>query len=297
MKKLLFLIGLFIFTSPVWATDYAYYFATGGSGSTCSEELPCDPTYAQTKLDAFSSSGNTLTLYFNRGDTWTLTSTGPAIDIDKSNVTVDAYGTGDLPIIDGQGIYPSTSSQNVYMISIGEGSGSNISNIYIKNIKIYNTHNTVSTDPGGGGIIFAGTSGGGYFTDTGSVENCEFEQLGWAAINIYRVPNSGGTSTAIKIENNFIDGVCWYPENAGVNGPQAINSNDGYSYGHEARYNVINLAHNEGIGAGGFSVVEYNSISDSDNPSIYFDPRSSSVNTTTDIRYNLIGMIARNPYF
>jgi hypothetical protein len=112
--------------------------------------------------------------------------------------------------------------------------------------------------------------------------------LGWLQFLIYRVPNPYGTTNSIRIENNYIHGTCWYPENSGTLGPQAICSNDGYSFGHEARYNVIDLANNEGIGAGGMAVVEYNLISNCDNPAIYFDASSSNDTKTCDIRYNLV---------
>jgi len=274
-----------ILIPSAFGTDYEKYFAAGGSGSTCSSGSPCAFSSINDEIDNdYTSSGNTLTIYLNSSDTWTLTS-NTGIQVDKANIMIDGetWGGGTRATIDGDGTYPNDKNYNV--ITIGGASASEtVSNITIKGVRIQNTHDTVSTDEGGSGIFFSGSQ---HFGNTALVTNCYIKDMGWAAINIYKVVNSGGSSTAIKIENNYIDGTGWYPENAGVTGPQAINSTSDSS-GHEARYNVIVMSHNEGIGVEGFSVVEYNTISNTDNPAIYYDPGSSTKNTTTTIRYNLI---------
>lgn len=297
MRKFLLAILIILSLSfPVFATDYTWYFsddATGdlGEGSDANNctttGTPCKSITKMNSLIAgMNNTTDTATLYLDRGDTWTLTS-NTGIRVTASNVIIDAYGTGAKPKIDGNASYPT--DENAYVISIGESyAGRNISNVSVKNIRIQNLHDGVSLVERGSGIIFDGAT---YFDDTGSVENCEFQGIGSKAIQIYRVPNPGGTATAIKIENNLIEDarIC---EGLGVasctSACQAINANDGYSYGHEARYNVIESSYGEGIGAGGFAVVEYNMITGCKNPSIYYDPRISSVATTTVIRYNLV---------
>jgi acyl-CoA thioesterase-1 len=279
---------------PPTTSTYNWYFSNSTGNDVTGNGTQASPWRSLAKLNAMLNTvvngTESASIYLRRGDTWILTSNSN-INIDKSNITIDAYGvTTAKPIIDGNGRYPNTTGISV--ISVGEESPVGISNVHVNNIRIQNTHDTVSTNQGGGGIIFAGTAVGGHFSGPGSVRNCEFYDLGWSAINIYGVPNSGGSSNAIKIENNYIHGTGWYPENAsaaGTNtkGPQAINGNH-RSYGHECRYNVIDLSHNEGIGATAFSIVEYNVVSNTDNPSIYFESKHTDETITSNIRYNLV---------
>ena len=229
---------------------------------------------------------DTATVYFKRGNRWIFTSNSDSIKINSPNVTLDAFGSGEKPVFDGNGQYPEgvTGSSVPYGYAISVGASAIASNISIKNLRIVNMYP-------GGGIIFSGSKAGKYFTGPGLIKGCEFENLGWAAINIYRVPNSGGAPTAIKIENNSMTKINEYVRQVKIRGwPQVINTNDGYSFGHECRRNVIYNNYGEGIGAQGFAIIEYNVISDSKAPSIYKDAgyTGDGSDFSNVIRYNLI---------
>ncbi|MCB2141157.1 hypothetical protein KQH27_00450 [bacterium] len=225
-----------------------------------------------------------ITILFKRGHTWNFTSDSDAICIRRSNVTLAAFGTGDNPILDGNGQYPSQTTSSGkpvgYAVKVGDSS-SLFSNVYIKNITIKNMY--------GGGVLFSGKSANN-FRGPGSVQNCEFFNIGIQAINLFEVPNSSGPSGAIKIENNHLDNINVYYKkiNETGNWPQAINTNNS-TYGHECRYNIVNNIWGEGIGGNGFDVVEYNIISDTRAPSIYLGTANRSGSEYSTIaRYNLI---------
>ena len=281
--------------SPVFGAAYTAYFADDGTDnivdtwdvSECTEGDPCNTFTEMNKaIQDFSSSGNTLTIYLNSADTWTLTS-NTGILIYRSNVTIDAetWGGGTRAIIDGNASYPN--DQNVFVINVGGASAyETVSNITIMGVRIQNVHDTSSSVERGGGIIFNGYQN---FGNTATVQNCQIVDMGSDSIRIYRVANSGGTSTAIKLENNLFDGARWYNHITGLgNAVQMISTNDGVSYGHEARYNVLKESHGEGFGALGFSVIEYNVISNTKNPAIYWEPYTGTFSVTSVIRYNLI---------
>jgi hypothetical protein len=223
-------------------------------------------------------------IFFKRGNKWVFSNDSDTILISRSNVTIDAYGTGAKPILDGNGKYPSTMSSSKqpvgYAIRVAGGLSGGFSNVYIKNMRIQNMYP-------GGGIIFSGDSIGN-FRGPGSVTDCEIEDIGWAGINLNEVPNTGGTANAILVERNYLNVVNEYPRLSSLGWwPQAINANNS-SYGHICRYNVINDVYGEGIGADGFDLVEYNIVSGTKGPAIYCDMqnRSGSIHSSI-LRYNL----------
>jgi hypothetical protein len=232
-------------------------------------------------LSALSSS-DTAVVYFKRDKIWTFTSNDDVINIRKSNVTLDAFGDGNKPVLDGNNQYPTgvTASGIPYRFAIivGEGAGQIVKNVSIRNLRIQNM------SPGGG-IKFSGTASSQYFQGPGEVKDCELFNIGWSGIAIYRVPNDQGPSGAIIIENNYLDKIMTYRRL----GSQGIQSNDGYSYGHECRYNRVERVNNSGIGAGGFRIVEYNMVSNCDGPSIYVDHATGGgLNFSQVVRYNFI---------
>ena len=111
IKRLLFSILLitFIFVSSIHAATYNYYFANSGGGSTCSINSPCATLkVAQNKINTAGSS-DTVNLYFNRGDTWSMNTAavsktsiyGLYVSSSSPIVNIDAFGSGDKPIFDG----------------------------------------------------------------------------------------------------------------------------------------------------------------------------------------------------
>ena len=227
----------------------------------------------------------TTSILFRRGKQWTLTSDSDCITVNKSNVTIDAFGSGAKPILDGKDKYPSQlSSANIPIgsaIKVGGGTAGAFTNVHINNLNFRNMYP-------GNGITFSGDNPGGNFRGPGSVRNCDFYNIGWTAAQIYQVPNTSGSAGAIKFEYNNIDGAALFPATQDyVDHPQALTSNGRYNSDHEARYNVIRRVKGEGIGATGMRVVEYNTISGCMAPSIYFDAWSNS-NANCVIRYNVI---------
>ena len=300
MKKFLFLLLVLIATGGnADATDYTWYFSDdaggnlsqGSDSNNCSLGSPCRSTSkAQSMINGITNGTDSAHVYFDRGDTWTISSFGTTVAVRRSNVTIDAYGTGAKPIFDGQNIYPSDNGAQTAVFSAGDSSsGATVTNVHFNNLDIRNLSNGVAnTDSKSIGVIFYGTSSGNYFTGPGSVRNCVISNVGWSGIGIYRVPNTLGSNYAITIEKNLIECTGWYAKILGGTGPQAINANDGYSCGHIARYNRVRNTHHEGIGARGFALIEYNVFIDNNNPAIYagFAQGSGSKFSST-IRYNL----------
>ena len=115
MKRLyLYIILLLIFLSTsAWGATYTAYFADDGTDdivgtwddTECTEGDPCNTlTEAQKVVDDLTSD-DTVTLYFARGDTWTIdTGQNNILTVDSSDpiVNIDAYGSGDRPIFDGE---------------------------------------------------------------------------------------------------------------------------------------------------------------------------------------------------
>lgn len=282
--SLIFLFGIF---DVVYAADYVKYVKADGNDNLSGDS---DATAWATlsKVESwiandYSATGNTATIKFNRGNTFKLTSSNRIMSIDKSNVTFDAYGSGELPVISGDGLYPDRYNA---MIDIGNDTGSTVTNVNIYNLKLYNSP--------GGGVFFAGSVAGDYFTGPGSVKYSEFNKLGTYAINIYGVENTLGTNYAIKIEHNVISetGEYWRSINKTDGGwPASIQTFSLRPFGHECRYNTLYNIWGEGIAANGFGVVEYNNVSDTISSPIYYSPTnypSASTNYNCIIRYNTV---------
>jgi len=285
MKKLIVLFILFLATAAN-ATTYNWYFSQDGNDSLPNDGSIGAPWQSLTKVDsqiASLTTGDVGNIFLRGGDTWTLTSNADCLAINKSNVTIDQYGTGKA-IIDGANAWPDNTDG--YIVDVGNATtpSATITGVYIKNLIIQNLGN-------GGGIIFKGTSTipNKGFVGPGSVEYCEFYRLGWTAAKIYGVPNNAGSAYAVKIEYNILNGINDYARESGSYWPQGIDTNNGWTYGHECRYNTVSDVHGEGIGATGFSIIEYNVVSDCKAPFIYSGyVRNSGTGNNSVVRYNLL---------
>jgi hypothetical protein len=264
-----------------WGATYNWYFSASAGNDSTGDGSEGSPWKTLAKVTSqiltMTNGTDTANIYLKRGDTWTLTSS-TGILIKRSNVTIDAYGAGDKPIISGNNAYPAFNS---YVIAVQGGTSGTFSNVSIKNIRVINTYP-------GGGVIFNGSSGQN-FRGPGLLQDCEFENIGHAPVNIYQVPNSYGSERAIKIERCTTEHSANYSRDGSIAyWPQAINTNGYGTHGHEARYNVIHDHYGEGIGAGGIDIVEYNVVSGTRTPSIYVDPRNNNFTTKKYIRYNIV---------
>lgn len=166
--------------SWAWGTDYTYYFDSTDGNDTTGSGSESTPWKSLSKINStiagFSSSGNTLTIKLQRGETWTLTSS-TGIIVNNSNVTLDAYGSGSRPILDGNNTQPSGLTGGGipygYAIKVGDGASAQVTGVYINNLRLQNMYP-------GGGIIFSGERTGynGKFVGPGAIRNCELENMG-----------------------------------------------------------------------------------------------------------------------
>ena len=300
MIKILFCLILLI-ASPCFAVDYSWYFSESTGHDTEGDGTQETPWKTINKINSqiltMTEGTDSATIYLKRGDTWTGALSTAWINVRKSNVTITAYGSGDKPILDGAGVTPEgVTGGDIpygYFIKVGNGTSATVTNVHVSNIRITNGYP-------GGGIQFSGADSTYNATGPGSVTNCELYDLGWSAIALYKIGNYGGSANAIKLENNSITTINEYCRvNAWTMGwPQAIQGNmSGSTYGHEARYNVISDVYGEGIGAQGFSVIEYNDISSTKAPGIYVSNGSgNSPDITTAVRYNIVWRNSSDSY-
>lgn len=97
------------------AATYNWYFSDDAAGNAAGNDTTGDGSIgnpwktlskAKTQIDT-AGSGDTVNLYFDRGDTWTvntllnLQTHGFEVESDNPIVNMDAYGSGDRPCIDG----------------------------------------------------------------------------------------------------------------------------------------------------------------------------------------------------
>jgi hypothetical protein len=284
--RLLSYILLFTFISivSVNAATINYYFANSGGGSICSQVSPCaNLSDAQTKIDSHSLS-DTVNLFFNRGDTWTI-STGKShiINVGSSDpvVNINAYGSGDKPIFDGN---VNDFSQ---VSKVGTGGYSFYYSVFyiakenssVKNIEIKRIY----------GTAIRATN---YFT----LANTYIHDIGYLAIG----PAADRSFTDSTIEYNLIHtAIQLYRFEKCPSWPGAIHlyADPGIGYNFQdnlVRYNVVYDVYGEGINAPG-STIEYNIVGDTSSIGIYPAPAGYDLANTV-IRYNFIISSSSNVY-
>jgi len=100
MKKILIGLIVLLVLLPVFASAATYYVSTTGSDTNPGTQVQPWKTIA--KVNALSFSPGDFIL-FKRGETWSETLIPPSSGSAGSPITFGAYGTGDLPTIDGSG--------------------------------------------------------------------------------------------------------------------------------------------------------------------------------------------------
>lgn len=99
-------IAASLLSAQLFAADY--YVRNGGNNSNSGLS---DAQAWATPLHAAANVGPNDTIYLKRGDSWTLTAT---IEIVDDGVTIDAYGSGALPYIDGNRLgWPAVSPTSI----------------------------------------------------------------------------------------------------------------------------------------------------------------------------------------
>jgi len=281
--RLLFYILLltFISISSVHAATYNYYFSNAGSGSTCSQASPCANLYdAKTKISAVSS-GDTVNLYFNRGDTWSVDTTakkachGLFIGPNDPIVNIDAYGSGNRPIFDG--LVSDFSTADAHNASTGPLFYSRFfefqrNSCSVKNVEMKRIY---------GHAIFLSPSD--YFT----LDSSYIHHFG-----------AGGISTALKtggsnikvINNTFYTGQeLWrYSLRSGWEAAIQLISNDELCDNNTIQYNVVYDIYGEGIQCPN-SLCEYNVVGNTASVAINAATHNWESRTTT-VRYNFVIM-------
>ena len=288
MKKLLYIILITLFALSASATDYYFANAPVGAGN-CTLGNACTTTMgsgsvAQAIIDNATEES---TLYFNKGDTWTVDSTanitthGLLIGSDDEIIHIDAYGAGDDPIFDGGVTDFSTADPH------DAGTGPLLwSNLFkfnkagcsVKNVEIKQMY---------GRAIETSASN---FTATGN----NIHHFGADAI-------SNGTSDCganILVESNLLyEGQQLYRYGLRAGWGAAISFQRSVSECEDTivRYNVVYDIYGEGIIIHD-GTVEYNFVGDTYSAGIYYNGTSVSNDNDILFRYNLVTSSSSGTY-
>ena len=282
MKRFILAMAFLLCFLPVGAgaTDYAKYVKTGGSDEAAGdadESAWASISRVNTFINTLTVSDN-ATIYLNRGNTFTVTAT---LTIAKGlAVILEAYGTGDRPIIDGAfwGGTPTAGQASSAYSTFFDNYG----------IKVDSTAGTVTIRD----IELKRVWGSGLLLNDSSVTvlRCYIHDTGSAGIN-----TGYGTNSFVFEQNHISDtNLLWLDYiTPGAGGwAQAINANNSSGVLPKftsCRYNVIANSYGEAIGtAGSGSTVEHNVIINFGTVGIYVDPRSNNMTGVTRVRHNLI---------
>ena len=288
-KVILFvLIVTFIYISPVNAKIYNYYFSTSGGGSACSQQSPCSTLAMAEKKGNAHGSGDTVNLYFKRGDIWkynTAQVSRDAIVVDLANspIHIDSYDSGPKPIFDGLVTnwddVPNHNDTNGpfrwhHFFSVRKANSS------IKNVDIRNCY--------GRGITLK-DYGGNNFTLSG----CSIHNVGDAAI---LSDPSTDLINSIFVNNEFyglvelykVRGEISYGARYGVGIALTPSWGTYKVYNNIFAHNVVYNSASEGIELHN-SLIEYNIFGDTSSCAIDTAPQTAdTAGYTTTVRYNLI---------
>ena len=295
--KRLLILALLLIAVPCWGATYNFYFSnTGTDTPDGSPSTSCNATdnacttitHVNTVVD-YADSGDTVYLYFNRGDTWsydTRTLDGSpeyALGVVVTDPTVhfDAYGSGALPIFDG--LEDHTSADN----SVCGGSAPcqytqffrfEKENCSISNLEIVNTY--------GHAIRLGGATDD---ADGFTLDHVTAHNIGR---NVITVTSGLGIENAIARYNTIYETskLRESGDYAGWGGAIGFTAS-GYGSASMCKNNIVqyNLLydnHGEAINAPN-SVVEYNVIGDSYSVAINIAQHDFDALTSV-VRYNFI---------
>ncbi len=276
------------------AATYNWYFSDDAAGNAAGNDTTGDGSEAkpwktlskaQSQIDSVNS-GDTVNLYFDRGDTWSYNSAqvskrvtyGIEIGTDDPIVNINAYGSGDKPAFDG--LVSNFSSVPVHNQSNGplkwntffqfQRADCSVTNVEIK--RVYGIGIALKDD---GGLRF--TLSYSYIHDFGSValdtdttgsftlEDCvaEYNTM-HTGQELYRYSKMSGWGPAIDFNDSS----------------ETVDDNI-------ARYNVIYNIYGEGINNMN-GITEYNVIGDTRSIAINTSNHANDALAGTIVRYNLI---------
>ena len=301
MRLIIYILLLtFLSISSLHAATYNYYFSDDAAGNPAGNDTLGDGSQgnpwktlskAQSAINALGS-GDTANLYFDRGDTWAIsTGQGRNFTVDNSDpiVNIDAYGSGDRPIFDGgitdfsavavsgTGGYYFYNEVFVFQRNNCSMANVEIKRIYGNAIRIGSASNT--------------SHKGDYFTLSDSLIH-SFGYCGIAA---------GGKTGASNctIERNTIHTGQELYKNSKVGfwggGINLYGESFYPSLNYLIRHNVVYDIYGEGIQMGGGGVIEYNIVGDTGSVGIYPIPTLHDAYDTV-VRYNFVIMSNSNDY-
>ena len=260
-----------------WAREeatYSFYFSDDATGNAAGTDTAVDITHCQgpagtaggtcktlahaQAMVGFADPADTVTLYFDRTDTWTydtaqVNTTTFALEIASTDpvVIIDAYGEGAKPVFDGLVADFDSGDAPTHNAVTGPERWNSFfkirrSNCSIKNIEITQVY--------GHGIRSIGDG-----SNTLSVEYCDINKFGTSAVSM-----DGPASGNIIKHNTFHTGqqLMRFGKSGGswTAAIQAQDQTSAYS-GNQAMYNVIYDIYGEGINLlNGLS--EYNVVGD-----------------------------------
>ena len=228
--KILIFIFVFCLSSSALATDYYVSFSTGADTNAGTEVAPFKyaPGMVGCSNNCVTCEDNLTggdTVYLKKGDTWT----NECLTVNASGssgnpITFDAYGSGALPIIDGN---DNASYWKGAFVIIDK------SYITVKNIRVQNTEKEtfgIRCEDGGSGLsniildgveIVQGYSGGGaidgymclmvLIEDGGgamsniTIQNCTLEDTGHNCVRFWPRDSSNTISNVTFQDNTLCD--------------------------------------------------------------------------------------------
>lgn len=293
IMTLLTLTILYSFPLLANAATYNWYFSDDAAGNAAGNDSTGDGSIgnpwktlskAKTQIDT-AGSGDTVNLYFDRGDTWTVNTLlkvqihGFEVESDNPIVNMDAYGSGNLPCIDG-GI-TDFSTAPAHDPDSGPLRWSEVfrfsrENCSVSNMEFKQIYGDV--------IELIGATGF-------RLSNCNIHHFGQAANKIE------GTMTNAIIEYNTVHTgqQLWRYALRSSGWGGGISFSGGNSYDNIVRYNLVYDIFGEGIiNPGG--ITEYNVVGDTYSTAIYGSPHAPIDTRDTVMRYNFVIMSGSSDY-
>jgi len=283
---LLTLTILYSFPLLANAATYNWYFSDDAAGNAVGNDSTGDGSIgnpwktlskAKTQIDT-ANSGDTVNLYFDRGDTWTINTLlkaethGFEIESDNPIVNMDAYGSGNLPCIDGS----------------------------IRNFSTVAEHDDV-TGPTRWSEIFR------FSRPNCSVSNMEFKQIygdvfelrgasGFHldSCNIHHIGQASMKTVNFIMENAIIEyntvhtaqQLFRFGKRTGWGSGLGFSAHYLQPKNNIVRYNLVYDVAGEGINNPG-GITEYNVVGDTSSVAIYVPPHVYDALNTT-VRYNYV---------
>ena len=284
---LLTLTILYSFPLLANAATYNWYFSDDAAGNAAGNDTTGDGSIgnpwktlskAKTQIDT-AGSGDTVNLYFDRGDTWNVNTLlkvqihGFEVESTNAIVNMDAYGSGNLPCIDGGITDFSTAPEHntdtgpLLWSQIFRFSRTNCS---ISNMEFKQIYGDV--------IRFQGAN-------SFQLSNCNIHHFGAAA----NVINASTVMTNAVIEYNTVHTgqQLWRYGKRPAGWGGGISFSVGHCYDNIVRYNLVYDIYGEGIiNPGG--ITEYNVVGDTYSVAIYASPHAPVDTRDTTIRYNYV---------